>query len=116
MSWVLGDPEGLGSLSCKMNLICLQWTQGWVPGPLTLTDRFTPNVIIFNIIFLVICAMAGYRLSANTIGSLFQKYVYSSFSMKMVLNYIHIWSVDLFLIKNQVPGRNLIKMQCFETW
>ncbi len=50
--------------------------------------------------FLVICATAGHRSSANTIGSLFQKYVYSSFSMKMVLNCVHIWSVDLFLIKD----------------
>ncbi len=48
--------------------------------------------------FLVICA--GHQSSANTIGSLFQKYVSSSFSMKMVLNCIHIWFVDLFLIKD----------------
>ena len=59
--------------------------------------------------FLVIC-VAGYRSSANTIGSLFQKYVYSSFSMKMVFNSIHIWSVDLFLVKDKVPGRKLIEM------
>ena len=30
--------------------------------------------------------------------------------MKMVLNYIHIWSVDLFLVKDKVPGRKLNKM------
>ncbi len=59
--------------------------------------------------FLVIC-VAGYRSSANTIGSLFQKYVYSSFFMKMVFNSIHIWSVDLFLVKDKVPGRKLIEM------
>ncbi len=47
----------------------------------------------------MICA-AGYRSSTNTTGSLFQKYVYSSFSMKMVLNCVHIWSVYLFLIKD----------------
>ncbi len=51
------------------------------------------------VVVLVICA-AGYWSSMNTIGSLFQKYVYSSFSMKMVVNCVHIWSVDLFLIKD----------------
>ncbi len=45
--------------------------------------------------FLVICA-AGYRSSANTIGILFQKYIYSSFSLKMVLNCVPIWSVDIY--------------------
>ncbi len=35
---------------------------------------------------------------------------YSSFSMKMVLNCIHIWSVDLFIVKYKVLGRKLIKM------
>ncbi len=59
-------------------------------------------------VFLVICA-AGYRSSANTIGSLFQKHVCSTFSMKMVLNCVHIWSADLFLVKDKAPVRNLIK-------
>ena len=59
----------------------------------------------------MICA-AGYRSSANTIGILFQKYVYSTFSMKIVLNCIHIWFVDLFSIKDKVPGRKLIKIAC----
>ncbi len=49
--------------------------------------------------FLVICA-AGYWSSVNTIGILFQKYVYSSFSLKMVLNCIHIWFVDLLVVKD----------------
>ncbi len=59
-------------------------------------------------LFLVICA-AGYQWSANTIGSLFQKHVCSTFSMKMVLNCVHIWSIDLFLVKDKAPVRNLIK-------
>ncbi len=52
---------------------------------------------------------AVYRSSPNTKGVLFQKYVYSNFSMKIVLICIHIWSVDLFLVKDNMPGRNLIK-------
>ncbi len=55
--------------------------------------------------FSVICT--GHQ--SNTTGSLFQKYVYSSFSMKMVLNCIHFWSADLFLVKDNAPARNLIK-------
>ncbi len=51
-----------------------------------------------------------YWSSANTTGSLFQNYVYNSFSMKMVLNCIYISSVDLVLVKDKVPGRKLIKM------
>ncbi len=59
-------------------------------------------------IFLVIgAATSGAR---STIGSLFQKYVYSTFSMKMVFNFIHIWSVDLFLGKDKAPRRKLIEM------
>ncbi len=46
----------------------------------------------------------------STIGSLFQKSVYRSFSLKIVLNCIHIWSVDLFLVKDKVPARKLIKI------
>ncbi len=61
--------------------------------------------------FLVICATAGYRSSANTIGSLFQKCVYSSFSMKMVLNCVHIWFVDLFLVEDKAPERVFVGMQ-----
>ncbi len=60
--------------------------------------------------FLVICA-AGHRSSANTKGILFQKYMYSSFSMKMALNYVHIWSVDLFLVEDQVLERVFVGMQ-----
>ncbi len=59
-------------------------------------------------IWLVICTATG-RVQSTT-GSLFQKSVYSSFSMKIVLNYIHIWSMDLFLVKDKVSGRKLIKM------
>ncbi len=55
--------------------------------------------ILWSQHFLVICA-AGHRSSANTIGILFQKYVSSSFSMKITLNCIHIWSVDLFLVED----------------
>ncbi len=44
-------------------------------------------------------------------GIVFPKYVYSSLSSEMVLNSIHIWSVDLFFVKGKVPGRNLIRMQ-----
>ncbi len=47
--------------------------------------------------------------STNTMGILFQKYVYSTFSMKMVLNCVHIWSVDLSLVEDNVPVRNLMK-------
>ncbi len=54
--------------------------------------------------------MAGCWSSANTKGSLFQKHMYSSFSIKMVLNCVHIWSVDLFLVKDNVPARNLFKL------
>ncbi len=36
--------------------------------------------------------------------------------MKMVLNCVYIWSADVFVVKNKVPGRNLIKKQSFETW
>ncbi len=61
--------------------------------------------------FLVICATAGYWSSVNTSGSLFKKYVYSSFSRKMVLNCIHIWSVDLFSVEDKVPERVFIGMQ-----
>ncbi len=32
------------------------------------------------------------------------------FSMKMVLNCVHMWSVDLFLVKDNVPVRNLFKL------
>ncbi len=48
---------------------------------------------------LVICA--GTSRARSTIGSLFQKYVYSTFSMNMVLNCVHIWSVDLLRIRCQ---------------
>ncbi len=41
--------------------------------------------------------------SANTLGILFQKFVYSTFFMKIVLNCIHIWSVDLFLVEDEAP-------------
>ncbi len=57
--------------------------------------------------FLVICA-TRYRSSMNTKGILFQKYVYSSFSIKIVLNCVHIWFVDLFLVKD----KKQIKMAC----
>ncbi len=30
--------------------------------------------------------------------------------MKMVLNSVHIWFVDFFLVKDKVPGRNFIKI------
>ncbi len=36
--------------------------------------------------------------------------------MRLVLNCVYIWSVHLFLGKDKVPGRNLIRMQYFETW
>ncbi len=62
------------------------------------------NSIAAQTIFLVICARTD-RVRSTT-GFLFQKYVYSTFSMKMVLNYIHIWSVNYFLVKDKVPGRN----------
>ncbi len=62
--------------------------------------------------FLVICAGTGQAQSTK--GILFQKYVYSTFSMKMVLNCIHIWSVNFFLVKDNVQGRNWISMQHFE--
>ncbi len=55
--------------------------------------------------------MAGYQSSTNTTGSLFQKYVYSSLSMKMVLNCVHIWSVDLLLVEDKVPERVFVGMQ-----
>ncbi len=60
--------------------------------------------------FLVICA--GYRSIAEALraGIIFPKYVQSSFSVKMVLNCVHIWSVNLFLVKDKAPGRKLIKM------
>ncbi len=58
--------------------------------------------------FLVICAATG--RARSTVGILFQKYIYSTFSMKMVLNCIHIWSIDLFLVKDKVLGRKLIKI------
>ncbi len=40
-------------------------------------------------LFFMICA-DRYRSSASTTGILFQKYVYSSFSMRMVLNCVHV--------------------------
>ncbi len=60
--------------------------------------------------------MAGCWSSVNTIGSLFQKYVYSSFSMKMVLNCIHIWSVDLFLVEDKVPERVFCWNAAIKSW
>ena len=33
--------------------------------------------------------------------------------MKMVLKFVYMWSVDLFLIKDKVPGRKLVKMASF---
>ena len=65
---------------------------------------------------LLVIYAARNQFSMNTIGILFQKYVYSSFSLRMVLNCVHIWSVDLFLVKDLATGRNLMKMQYFETW
>ncbi len=59
-------------------------------------------------------APAGYWLSGSTTGIIFQKYVYSTFSMNMVLNCVHNWSVNFFLVKNKVPGRYLINVQYFE--
>ena len=53
--------------------------------------------------FLVICA--GYRSSAKHCGHPERFPVYSTFSMKMVFN-----SADLFLVKDEAPGRNLIKL------
>ncbi len=39
-------------------------------------------------------------------GIVSQKFVYNSFSMRMVLNCVHTWSVDFFLVKDMAPGRN----------
>ncbi len=49
-------------------------------------------------LYLVICAATG--RARSTVGILFQKYVYSNFMVKIVLNFIHIWSVDLFLVQD----------------
>ena len=56
----------------------------------------------------MICAATG--RARSTTGILFQKY--STFSMKIVLNYVHIWFVDLFSVKDKVLGRKLIKIAC----
>ena len=50
-----------------------------------------------------------YRSSAKHYRHPLPKVVSSSFSMKMVLNCVHIWSVDLFLVKDNAPVRNLVK-------
>ncbi len=60
---------------------------------------------------LVICA--GYRSSAK-------HYIQNVFLctrllfMKMVLNFIHIWSVDLFLVEEKEPERFFVRMQQFD--
>ncbi len=47
--------------------------------------------------FLMICA--GYQSSAKHNRHPSPKVVYSSFSMKIVLNCVHIWSVDLLSVR-----------------
>ncbi len=59
--------------------------------------------------FLMICACTGQ--APSTTGILFQKYVYITFSMKMVLNCVHIWSVDLLLVNDKAPERVFVRMQ-----
>ncbi len=59
--------------------------------------------------FLVICA-SRVPVEREHNRHPLPKVVYSSFSMKMALNCVHIWSVDLFLVKDKVPGRKLIKI------
>ncbi len=70
--------------------------------------EFTCSALPCLTCLLVICTATS--RAQSTIGSLFQKYVHSSFYMKIVLNCIHIWSIDLFLIKDKVLGRKLIKI------
>ncbi len=58
------------------------------------------KIKVQQMVSFVICA--GTSRAQSTKGSLFQKYVYSTFSGKMVLNCVHIWSVNLFLVEDKV--------------
>ncbi len=53
----------------------------------------------------------GTSPARSTAGIFNQKDLYSSFSMKMELNCVYIWSIDFFLVKDKLPGRNLINVQ-----
>ncbi len=54
-------------------------------------------------------APVRYLSSTNTTGIFFQKYVYSSFSMKMALYYFNTWSLDLFLFEDKAPKKFLFE-------
>ncbi len=60
-------------------------------------------------VFSVICA--GYRSSAKHNRHPGQDSVDSTFSMKMLVNCAHIWSVDLVHVEEHVGGRSLFKSQ-----
>ncbi len=82
------------------------------------TDATLCNLVLWGVIvvvLLVICA-AGYRSSENTTGILFQKYVYSSFSMKTVLNCIHIWFADLFFNQGQGNRKEINQNSLLVIW
>ena len=92
-------------------------SSGWSswPGVLVILDTRTPPPSTQQTHFWWFAPGTGQAQSTK--GMVYQKLCTTVvFSMKMMLNYIHIWAVVFFLVKDKALGRNLIRMHCFEIW